>query len=55
MKKVFTFIRNALLMGGDDYGKVGLSQFRAQKSEFSFNKNPLNSKDVKISDLLRRS
>ena len=54
MKKIVTFIQNALMMNGNDNSKIGLSQFRVAEEDFSINKGSLRSSDVKLSDLLRR-
>ena len=55
MRKLFAFIQNALMMNNNDNIRVGLSQFRGGLEDFSLNKNSITSKDVKLSDLLRRS
>ena len=54
MKNFVTFIRKALMLGNDE-NKVGLSQFRTRPDDFSFNRNSIRSKDIKLSDLLRRA
>ena len=54
MKKFVTFIQNALFIETDN-NKVGLSQFKEVKEDFSINKCSIASKDVKLSDLLRRA
>jgi len=55
MKKLITFIQNALMLNNNDNIRVGLSQFRGGSDDFSINKNSITSKDIKLSDLLRRS
>lgn len=55
MKKIMAFIQNALMLNNNDTTRVGLSQFRSGIDDFSLNKNSITSKDVKLSDLLRRS
>lgn len=55
MRKLVTFIQNALLLNNNDNRRVGLSQFRDTEADFSINKGSIGSKDVKLSDLLRRA
>ena len=55
MRKLVAFIQNALLLNNNDDRRVGLSQFREEPSDFSVNKGSIGSKDVKLSDLLRRA
>ena len=55
MRKLITFIQNALMIKNNDNIRVGLSQFRGGAEDFSLNKNSITSKDIKLSDLLRRS
>ena len=43
------------MINNNDNNKVGLSQFRERPQDFSVNKSSLRSKDVKLSDLLRRA
>ena len=54
MKKFVTFIQNALFIDTNS-SKVGLSQFRDKQDDFPINKGSIASKDVKLSDLLRRA
>ncbi len=54
MKKFVTFIQNALFIENGQNNKVGLSQFKEPKEDFSINQGSIASKDVKLSDLLRR-
>ena len=54
MKKFVTFIQDVLLINDNNTGRVGLSQFKNRTEDFSINKNSITSKDVKLSDLLRR-
>lgn len=54
MRKLVTFIQNALMLNNNDDRRVGLSQFRNGAEDFSVNKGSITSKDVKLSDLLRR-
>ena len=55
MKKFFAFIQNALMINNNDNRRVGLSQFRDPAVDFSVNRGSIGSKDVKLSDLLRRA
>lgn len=55
MKKVFTFILNILMINTDNDNRVGLSQFKERQEDFSRNKRSITSKDIKLSDLLRRA
>lgn len=54
MRKFVAFIQNALLLNNNDDRRVGLSQFRTAPNDFSINQGSLGSKDIKLSDLLRR-
>lgn len=54
MKNVITFILNLLMINNDDNNRVGLSQFKEQTNDLPLRK-PFSSKDVKLSDLLRRA
>ena len=55
MKKFMTFIQGILLINNNDNRRVGLSQFKENTVDFSINSNSITNKDVKLSDLLRRS
>lgn len=55
MKNFVSFIQNALMLSNDDNNKVGLSQFKERPKDFSVNKESMRSKDIKLSDLLRRA
>ena len=55
MRKLVTFIQNALLLNNNDNRRVGLSQFKDPAVDFSVNKGSIGSKDIKLSDLLRRA
>ena len=55
MKKFMTFIQGILLINNNDNRRVGLSQFKENTVDFSINPNSITNKDVKLSDLLRRS
>ena len=55
MKKFMTFIKGILLINNNDNRRVGLSQFKENTVDFSINSNSITNKDVKLSDLLRRS
>lgn len=55
MKKFMTFIQGILLINSNDNRRVGLSQFKENTVDFSINSNSITNKDVKLSDLLRRS
>ncbi|MCM1265670.1 MAG: hypothetical protein NC200_05670 [Candidatus Gastranaerophilales bacterium] len=54
MKKFVTFIQDVLLINDNNSRRVGLSQFKERQNDFSINKDSITSKDVKLSDLLRR-
>ena len=54
MEKFVAFIQNALCMNDGDERRVGLSQFKDETEDFSVNQGSIRSKDVKLSDLLRR-
>lgn len=55
MKKFVTFIQSILMINSNDNQRVGLSQFKEDVVDFSINSNSITNKDVKLSDLLRRS
>ena len=55
MKNFVTFIRGALLSVEKSQTRIGLSQFKEEKEDFSINENSIRNKDIKLSDLLRRS
>lgn len=55
MKKFMTFIQGILLINNNDNRRVGLSQFKENTVDFSINSNSITNKDVKLSDLLKRS
>ena len=55
MKNFVTFIRGALLIDEKSQTRIGLSQFNEEKEDFSINENSIRNKDIKLSDLLRRS
>ena len=55
MKNFVTFIRGALLIDEKSQTRIGLSQFKEEKADFSINENSIRNKDIKLSDLLRRS
>lgn len=55
MKKFMTFIQDILMINNKDTHRVGLSQFKDTTVDFSINSNSITNKDVKLSDLLRRS
>ena len=55
MKNFVTFIRGALLIDEKSQTRIGLSQFKVEKEDFSINENSIRNKDIKLSDLLRRS
>ncbi len=54
MKKIVAFIQNALCMNDSNDRRVGLAQFKDEQDDFSINQGSIRSKDVKLSDLLRR-
>lgn len=55
MKNFITFIQGILMINNNDNRRVGLSQFKEETADFSLNANSITNKDVKLSDLLRRS
>ena len=55
MKNIITFILNILMINSDEDNRVGLSQFKERTEDFSRNKKSITSKDIKLSDLLRRA
>ena len=55
MKNFVTFIRGALLIDEKSQTRIGLSQFKEEKEDFSINENSIRNKDIKLSVLLRRS
>lgn len=55
MKNFVTFIRGALLIDENSQTRIGLSQFKEEREDFSINENSIRNKDIKLSDLLRRS
>jgi len=55
MKNFITFIQGILMINSNDNRRVGLSQFKDDTPDFSINTNSITNKDVKLSDLLRRS
>ena len=56
MKNFVTFIQDIFMIDARDNHRIGLSQFTKERPvDFSVNQNSLANKDVKLSDLLRRS
>lgn len=55
MRKFMEFLQGVLMINNNDDRRVGLSQFRDLPEDFSINKGSITSKDVKLSDLLRRA
>ena len=55
MKNIITFILNILMINNEDDNRVGLSQFKDRQSNFRSDRKFIPSKDVKLSDLLRRA
>lgn len=54
MDKVLNFLQDILLLKKDDGIKVGLTQFRAQEIKPTPKDVSIRTKDVKLSDLMRR-
>ena len=55
MKNFITFLQGILMINSNDNRRVGLSQFKDDAVDFSVNTNSITNKNIKLSDLLRRS
>lgn len=54
MDKILSFLQNMLMLKSDDGMKVGLSQFKETPIEPVKKDVSIRTKDVKLSDLMRR-
>lgn len=54
MDKVFDFIQDILMIKKDDGIKVGLTQFKAEQPKVVDKSVSIRTKDVKLSDLMKR-
>ena len=55
MDKVLNFLQDVFMLKKDDGIKVGLTQFKEQKVEPIQKDVSIRTKDVKLSDLMRRA
>ena len=54
MSKIFSFIQEILMMKKEDNIKVGLTQFKSESVTPITKEVSIRTKDVKLSDLMRR-